>query len=160
LRTAAALLAAAAVALLLAQAPPPAQPIPYSHKKHVAMGLQCAQCHENADPGEWMGLPATAKCMSCHKAVKKDSPHIQKLAAFHESSRPVPWVRVYEIPSYVFFSHRAHIAAGGTCQGCHGDVAQMEAVFKAADISMGACMECHRKNKASIDCQFCHEARN
>lgn len=152
--------AAIAIAALWAQAPPPAQPIPYSHKQHVAMGQKCAQCHENADPGELMGIPETAKCMSCHKVVKKDSPHIQKLAAIHESGRPVPWVRVYQIPSYVFFSHRAHVASGATCQGCHGDVAQMDTMSKIADISMGACMECHRKNKASIDCLYCHDARN
>src|SRR5215831_8477610 len=62
-------------------ADPPEQPIPYSHKKHLAMGLKCANCHEMPDPGEMMGIPAVAKCMTCHQTVKKDSPAIQKLAS-------------------------------------------------------------------------------
>ena len=106
---------------------PREQPIPYSHKHHVGtLKLQCTFCHENKEPGELMGIPATAKCMGCHKSVKTDSPHIQKLAGFNEQDRPVPWVRIYQIPSYVFFSHKAHITAGGTCAECHGAVAERE----------------------------------
>ena len=107
-----------------------------------------------------MGIPATAKCMGCHKSVKTDSPHIQKLAGFNEQNRPVPWVRIYQIPSYVFFSHKAHIAAGGTCAECHGAVAEREVLRKEAPTNMGACMECHQKKKAPNDCTFCHEQRN
>ena len=63
-------------------AEPPVQPIPYSHKQHLALGLKCANCHEMPDPGEMMGIPAVSKCMTCHQAVKKDSPAIQKLSFF------------------------------------------------------------------------------
>ena len=66
---------------------PPEQPIPYSHKKHLAMGLKCANCHEMPDPGEMMGIPAATKCMSCHASVKKDSPAIQKLAGLRQEWR-------------------------------------------------------------------------
>ena len=140
---------------------PREQPIPYSHKHHVGtLKLQCTFCHENKEPGELMGIPATAKCMGCHKSVKTDSPHIQKLAGFNEQNRPVPWVRIYQIPSYVFFSHKVHIAAGGTCAECHGAVAEREVLRKEVPTNMGACMECHQKKKAPNDCTFCHEQRN
>ena len=46
----------------------PTQPIPYSHKRHLALGLECRQCHVNPDAGEMMTFPATAICMSCHQA--------------------------------------------------------------------------------------------
>ena len=146
----------------LGQAPPPLeQPIPYSHKHHAGtLKLQCAFCHENKEPGELMGIPAAAKCMGCHKSVKTDSPHIQKLAGFNEQKRPVPWVRIYQIPSYVFFSHKAHLAAGATCAECHGAVAEREVLRKEVPVNMGTCMECHQKKKASNDCTFCHEQRN
>jgi hypothetical protein len=141
----------------LAAADPPEQPIPYSHKKHLAMGLKCANCHENSDPtGEMMGIPAVAKCMTCHASVKKDRPAIQKLAAFAASGEPVPWVRVYRIPSYVDFSHKSHLDSGATCETCHGKVAERDTLFRETDISMGGCMNCHRANKASLDCTFCH----
>ena len=148
-----------ALPLLAADATAPVQPVPYSHKVHLKLGLQCKDCHKNPDPGEVMGLPASTTCMNCHKAVKAESPHIQKIAESAKSGKPLPWVRVYQIPSYVFFSHRAHVEAGATCQNCHGPVAERDVIAKEVDISMGACMDCHRKMKASNDCTYCHEQR-
>lgn len=138
---------------------PPAQPIPYSHKKHLAMGLKCQNCHTNPDPGEMMGIPEPKVCMGCHQSVKTDSPHIQKLTSFAKEGKELPWVRVYQIPSYVFFSHKAHIDSGQKCETCHGPVPTREALWKETDISMGGCMDCHRKNKANTSCTFCHESR-
>ena len=106
-----------------------------------------------------MGIPATAKCMACHQSVKQDSPQIMKLAEFHAANRAVPWKRVYQIPGYVFFSHKNHLQTGADCKTCHGEVAQRDRLFKEVGTAMGDCMECHRKNKASNDCMYCHEAR-
>ncbi|HUS06326.1 MAG TPA: cytochrome c3 family protein [Bryobacteraceae bacterium] len=135
----------------------PVQPIPYSHKQHLALGLKCNDCHTNPDPGELMGIPASSKCMTCHSTIKKDSPEIQKLAASARDKKPIHWVRVYQIPSYVFFSHRAHLEAGAKCETCHGKVSERERLFRETDISMGGCMSCHREHKASFDCSYCHE---
>jgi cytochrome c7-like protein/class III cytochrome C family protein len=148
------------MAAALSAAEPPAQPIPYSHKTHVAMGLKCRECHTMPDPGEMMTFPATAKCMACHSAVKKDSEAIRKLAQFHQDNRPVPWARVYQIPSFVDFSHKAHLEAGASCENCHGKVGERDRLSKEADISMGGCMDCHRAKKAPNDCTFCHEQRD
>jgi len=154
------LLLGAAMAVVAATGEGPEQPVPYSHKTHLAMGLKCSNCHTNPDPGELMGIPAAEKCMACHKTVKAGSPHIEKLAGFAESGQAVPWIRVYRIPSYVFFSHREHIETGATCETCHGKVAEMDRISKASDISMGGCMNCHRANRASLDCSYCHDQRN
>jgi len=140
--------------------PPPEQPIPYSHKLHVGtLKLKCNMCHPNKDPGEIMGIPQASTCMQCHSSVKTDSPAIQKLADYAKSSRQIRWARVYEIPTYVMFSHKAHLEAGNTCQECHAQVAERDQLFREADISMGGCMNCHRMKKASNDCSFCHEPR-
>lgn len=140
--------------------PPPEQPIPYSHKKHVGeLKLQCNMCHPNKEPGETMGIPQASTCMQCHTSVKTDSPIIQKLAEHAKSNRAVQWRRVYEIPAYVYFSHKAHLDAGATCNVCHGKVAEREQLFRETDISMGGCMTCHRVKNARLDCSFCHELR-
>ena len=136
------------------------QPLPFSHKQHLALGLKCAECHTNPDPGESMGIPAAAKCMACHTSIARDKPAIMKLAEAAHAKKDIPWVRVYQIPSYVAFSHKVHVEAGAKCAKCHGDVAQREVLFMEGDISMGACMNCHRENKASNDCGYCHELRN
>ena len=162
MRTVVLVLGLAMAAWILVAQTPPEQPIPYSHKHHVGtVKLQCKFCHENKEPGELMGIPAASKCMGCHKSIKTDSPHIQKLAGFAESNRPVPWKRIYQIPAYVFFSHQTHLqGAVNKCADCHGAVETRDALFKEFPTNMGSCMECHQKKKVSNDCTFCHEQRN
>ena len=63
----------------LAPSPAPEQPIPFSHKKHVAMGLPCTGCHTNPDPGRQMGFPPTQTCMGCHSSIATDKPSIMRL---------------------------------------------------------------------------------
>jgi hypothetical protein len=157
-----ALLFFCAAVAAVAQAPPsgPAQPVPFSHKQHAGtLKLKCNMCHPNRDPGESMGIAQASTCMQCHSSVKTDSPAIQKLAAHAESKRAVPWVRVYQIPAYVFFSHRAHIEAGNTCRECHGPVEERAQLAREADLSMTGCMNCHKTKNASNDCLYCHEQR-
>lgn len=135
------------------------QPVPYSHKKHVALGLKCNSCHTNADPGEVMGFPPEAVCMGCHQKVKADSPHIQKVTAAAKEKTPIPWVRVYKIPTYVYFSHRVHTQAGATCETCHGQVRQRDVLTKEVVHNMRTCMACHATHKARNECTTCHEER-
>src|SRR5207244_8183725 len=79
------------------------QPIPYSHKTHVALGMKCNGCHTMPGNGEAATFPSESLCMGCHASVKKDSPHIQKLAEFAKEKKQVPWVRGYRLPDYVRF---------------------------------------------------------
>jgi hypothetical protein len=142
--------------------PPPApeQPIPYSHKVHLAQGLKCVMCHETVETDDHATLPATATCMGCHANVKTDSPHIQKLKGFDDNNEVVPWRRVYRLPGFVYFSHTQHVTdAKVTCDVCHGNVAQMDAMQKVKDISMAACIECHKSHSAPVSCDTCHEVQ-
>ena len=136
---------------------PPVQPIPYSHKKHLAFGLKCQQCHINPEPGDRMTFPVTSKCMACHVTIAKDKPSIQKLADFAKTNQAIPWVRVYVVSSWVYWNHRAHLEAKMTCEMCHGQVAEMEVMTKVSNVTtMAGCIDCHRKNDASTGCQYCH----
>jgi Cytochrome c7 and related cytochrome c/Class III cytochrome C family len=136
------------------------QPIPFSHKQHAGdLKIQCKMCHPNPPPGELMRIAAVSVCMQCHSAIKTDSPAIQKLAEAAKSGKEIKWARVYEIPSFVSFSHKSHLDGGNKCEECHGQVAQREKLDREGDISMGACMTCHQAKKVSFDCGFCHEPR-
>jgi hypothetical protein len=152
--------------VLLGQTPPkyvppaPEQPIPYSHRVHISNGLQCKNCHPVPEPGDFATIPETSTCMNCHRAIKKDSPAIQKLAALHEQGKPVEWRRVYRLPDYVFFSHKEHLTkAEATCETCHGPVKERDVMRKEKEISMAACMDCHRAKQASVACNFCHDQK-
>jgi hypothetical protein len=137
---------------------PPEQPIPYSHKTHLALGLPCATCHTNPDPGNLMTFPATAKCMSCHHSVATNKPSIKKLASFSKSGQPIPWVRVYKILPGVNWTHRKHLDAGMKCQMCHGQVQDMDRMSEATSVTtMGVCLKCHQDHGAPVICQTCHQ---
>jgi hypothetical protein len=83
-----------------------------------------------------------------------------------KSPRPIAWIRVYNLPDFACFDHRAHVGAGVACQRCHGPVESMERVRQVGSLSMGWCVNCHReasqtgvagkKVSPSIDCATCH----
>jgi hypothetical protein len=141
-----------------AAASAPEQPIPFSHKKHAGdLAMPCEFCHAPSPSGESLLIPSVSKCMSCHQTVAANSPAIQKLASYAHDHAPVPWVRVYQLPSFVNFSHKVHLDHGNTCQECHGLVAQRDQMFQEVGISMEACISCHRAKKAQTECDTCHE---
>lgn len=105
------------------------------------------------------------------------SPELQKLydalgldAKFQRDAskalHPVRWARIHQVPDFVYFDHRPHVAAGLECQSCHGPIETMERVRQHASLSMGWCVNCHRGRdgttirglpaKASSDCSVCH----
>jgi hypothetical protein len=138
--------------------PAPAQPLPYSHKKHLARGLVCKDCHVNPDPGKLMTFPATDKCVLCHASVAKDKPSIKKLAEYAKSKQQIPWVRVYAVLPGVAWSHRPHLEAGVKCETCHGHVREMDAMSEVTSVTtMYACLNCHELNHAKTACETCHK---
>jgi Cytochrome c7 and related cytochrome c len=138
----------------------PAQPIAFSHRLHSAQSLDCTFCHSNPDPGENMTIPDAEFCMNCHQTVAVDKPEIKKLAQFARSGKPIPWVRVYSLPAFVFWRHRSHLAAEQSCAACHGDVAAMNVVRATKVTTMDGCVDCHDKKDANTGCASCHEQRN
>lgn len=155
-----------AIALAMAsqqqQPPPPqTQPVAFSHRQHAGtLGLACMSCHANPEPGDAMAYPAEAFCMGCHASIKTDSPDIKTLAALASANESVPWVRINPIPTYVFWSHKSHLASGASCGKCHGQVAAGRSLRRDMPRSMETCMSCHREEKASVDCSYCHESRH
>lgn len=141
----------------IAPAAAPGQPLPYSHKTHLASGLTCANCHTNPDPGLLMTYPATDTCVSCHELVAADKPAIASLMGFAESGQEIPWVRVYAVTPGVTWGHRAHLDAGAQCETCHGDMSETEAVAETkAVLAMATCIDCHEAHEAPAACVTCH----
>jgi len=138
----------------------PDQPIAYSHEVHVGkLGLECLFCHESADKSTFAGVPSVETCMSCHVAVKTDSPEVQKIHKYWEDEEPIPWNRVYRIRirNHVYFSHERHVKAGVDCQHCHGELKAMAKVRAVSSLKMGWCVSCHQDNGAPTDCLICHK---
>lgn len=139
--------------------PAPEQPLAYSHKVHIAQGLDCTSCHEFPEPGRAATFPPTATCTTCHEPVKPDVPALVKLGEFAKSAEPIPWKRVYKLPVIVPFDHKVHVTkAAIPCEGCHGAIAELEVMQQIKDISMVSCIDCHRdRGIPADDCGGCHE---
>jgi hypothetical protein len=136
----------------------PVQPVAYTHKVHLANGMECTQCHAGVDTGPDAQLPSVKLCMMCHQAIATDKPEIKKLAAYYERGEDIPWQRVYAYPQedHVRFNHAPHIRAGVDCKVCHGDMTTQTVAVRAVNLNMGFCVTCHKMKKASIDCTTCH----
>jgi len=134
-----------------------AQPIAFSHRLHVGEAeLDCVLCHAGARDEDFALLPAAPTCMTCHVGVKTNSPEVARLAAAAEGGGRIPWVRVYQVPDYVFFSHREHVGKGEACSTCHGPVETRDVLEKEVSTGMNACLDCHRERGAPVHCAACH----
>lgn len=131
----------------------PSQPIPFSHKIHVEqIGLDCRYCHASVEVAGHASVPSANTCWNCHQHVQTESPKLQPLrnrmnpALNHpDFGKPIEWVRIHKAPDFVYFNHSAHVNRGVSCKSCHGRVDQMETVWQDQNLSMGWCLECHRK---------------
>ena len=53
-------------------------------------------------------------------------------------SKPVKWVRIHNLPDFVYFNHSQHVTVGGQeCQTCHGPVEEMEVIISTCAINYG-----------------------
>ena len=125
----------------------PKQPINFSHKLHAGeMQINCAYCHTGVYKGKQAGIPSSSICMNCHNAIKRESVEIQKIYTAIEKNQPVEWVRVHNLPDLAYFNHSQHTKVGGVeCNSCHGEINKMEVVQQRSSLTMGWCIDCHRK---------------
>ena len=156
----------------------PVQPIHYSHKIHAgANQIECKYCHSSARVSKHSGIPSLNVCMNCHKNIAEYNgeedlengytkefytKEIKKLykavgwdednQAYTGETQPVKWVRIHNLPDFVYFNHAQHVQAGGiACQKCHGPVEEMEVMYQHAPLTMGWCINCHRETNVKVE---------
>ena len=120
------------------------QPVPFSHKHHVqGIGVDCRYCHSSVEESSFAGMPATATCMSCHSQIWADSPMLEPVRASFRTGQPIQWIRVHDVPNFVYFDHSIHVRKGIGCVSCHGRVDQMPLMWKVNTLHMEWCLDCH-----------------
>jgi hypothetical protein len=124
----------------------PEQPIEFRHDVHVKLGVQCLYCHPGALRGPSPGLPTQNQCWGCHQQIAKTftSDRLEVLVEYIERDEPIAWVPVAQVPDFVHFTHRPHVAAGLNCETCHGDMSTMEIAENQQVLNMGWCLQCHK----------------
>ena len=155
----------------------PVQPIHYSHRVHAGInGIDCKYCHSSARVSKNAGIPSLNVCMNCHKNIAEvqDTTNtdghgkayydaqIQKLydavgwdktaQKYTGVTRPVKWVRIHNLPDFAYFNHSQHVTVAGVeCQTCHGPVETYEVMKQFSPLTMGWCIDCHRKTDVKME---------
>ena len=121
------------------------QPVPFYHLHHVGgMGIDCRYCHTAVEQSASAGIPPTKTCMNCHSQIFKDSPTLEPVRASFRNDTSIPWVRVHDLPDFVYFNHSVHVNKGVGCTTCHGPIDKMSFVWQQNSLLMEWCLDCHR----------------
>ena len=145
----------------------PEQPIKFSHALHAGKNeIACQYCHSTVEKSKHAGIPTVNICMNCHKGIQQGPQYgeteIKKIYAasgfdpakptdwdpIKSAKSPIKWIKVHNLPDHVSFSHVHHVVVGKQdCANCHGDVKKMTVAEQVSPLTMGWCIDCHRKTE-------------
>ncbi len=109
------------------------QPVPFSHKHHVGeLGIDCRYCHTSVEVSSSANIPPTQTCMNCHAQIWSDSPTLEPVRASYRTGESIEWVKVHDLPDFVYFNHSIHVNKGIGCVSCHGRVDEMNLIYQVA----------------------------
>jgi len=121
------------------------QPIQFSHAHHVGgIGLDCRYCHTSVEKSSFAGIPPTKTCINCHAQIWTNAPILEPVRASFRDDKPLNWIRVNDLPDFVYFNHQIHIKQGVGCATCHGPIDKMPLTYQATTLQMDWCLDCHR----------------
>jgi Cytochrome c7 and related cytochrome c len=121
------------------------QPVQFSHLHHVLDdGIDCRYCHTSVETSSFAGIPPTKTCMNCHSQIWQSAPILEPVRASFREDRPMQWIRVHDLPDFVYFNHSIHVKKGMGCETCHGRVDQMPLIRQENSLQMEWCVNCHR----------------
>ena len=121
------------------------QPIQFSHLHHVLDdGIDCKYCHTSVETSPFAGIPPTKTCMNCHSQIFSTEPILEPVRASFRDNKPLSWIRVHDLPDFVYFNHSIHVKKGVGCESCHGRVDRMPLMQQERSLQMEWCLDCHR----------------
>jgi len=127
------------------------QPVPFSHKHHVGqLGIDCRYCHTSVEQTAYAGIPPTKTCMNCHSQIWTNADMLEPVRASFRTDQSIRWVKVHDLPDFVYFNHSIHVQKGIGCASCHGRVDHMNLTWQQNSLQMEWCINCHRNPEQYI----------
>ena len=121
------------------------QPVQFSHRHHVLDdGIDCRYCHTSVETSPFAGIPPTKTCMNCHSQIWNQAPILEPVRASFREDVPIRWIRVHDLPDFVYFNHSVHVKKGMGCETCHGRIDEMPLTLQQNTLQMDWCLNCHR----------------
>ncbi len=129
----------------------PDQPVPFSHRHHVqGLGIQCKYCHTSVEKASYSGIPPTKTCMNCHAQIWTNANMLEPVRQSWATGASLKWIKVHDLPDYVYFNHAIHVNKGIGCASCHGRVDEMPIMYMQNSLQMEWCLNCHRNPVKSL----------
>ena len=129
----------------------PDQPVPFSHKHHVeGLGLQCQYCHVSVEKSSYAGIPPTKTCMNCHSQIWTNAQLLEPVRQSWATGASLQWIKVHDLPDFVYFNHEIHVNKGIGCASCHGRVDEMPLMYEQNSLQMEWCLNCHRNPAVNL----------
>ena len=66
------------------------------------------------------------------------------------TGQSIEWIRVHDLPDYVYFNHEIHVNKGIGCASCHGRVDEMPLMYQQNSLQMEWCLNCHRNPSVNL----------
>ena len=121
------------------------QPVQFSHAHHVGgEGIDCRYCHTTVEQSSFANIPPTKTCMNCHSQIWLNASYLEPVRASFRDNRSIEWIRVHDLPDFVYFNHSIHVKKGVGCETCHGRIDQMAGIYQVNSLQMEWCLNCHR----------------
>jgi hypothetical protein len=72
------------------------------------------------------------------------APVLKTVRQSYRTGKSIDWLRVHDLPDFVYFNHAIHVHKGIGCETCHGRVDRMPLTWQANSLTMNWCLNCHR----------------
>ena len=105
------------------------------------LGLQCQYCHTQVEKAAYAGIPPTKTCINCHAQIWTNAELLEPVRQSWATGASIQWIRVHDLPDYVYFNHEIHVNKGIGCASCHGRVDQMPLMYHAEYAADGVVFE-------------------
>ena len=144
--------------------------VPFSHRVHLGMKLECTECHTAAATSTGAGdnlMPKKGVCLNCHMADEIPpipAPPTTLVANFSHAQhlkmgnvQPL-LAKAIDVGDYLQppGDIRRHLNTQNPCEACHRGLEESDQVTHAALPQMADCLVCHAQIENPFTCEICH----
>ena len=98
----------------------------------------------------YAGIPPTKTCINCHSQIWTNAKMLKPVRESWATGASINWIRVHDLPDYVYFNHEIHVNKGIGCASCHGRVDEMPLMYQQNTLQMEWCLNCHRNPATNL----------
>jgi hypothetical protein len=88
--------------------------------------------------------------MNCHSQIWTNAQLLEPVRQSWATGQSIQWIKVHDLPDFVYFNHEIHVNKGIGCSSCHGRVDEMPLMYEQNSLQMEWCLNCHRNPAVNL----------